>query len=129
MPLGDVMRKLQFIADCEKHSDSQVDACQATQGYVKNLLTKELVTYGFNISPEQNQQQLAVQVEDHPIGLGVNCDVKNENGLLVCEISAHADEEQDWFAKIETQSVIKQLAQAVENTLKDDQSFSEFHWK
>lgn len=123
------MRKLQFIADCEKHSYAQVDACRATQGYVTNLLSKELIGYGFNVSPEGNQAQLAVQVEDHPIGLGVNCSVKNENGLLVCEISAHADEAEDWFAKIETQSVIKQLAQAVENTLKEDQSFSQFHWK
>lgn len=123
------MRKLQFIADCEKHSYAQADACRATQGYVTNLLSKELIGYGFNVSPEGNQEQLAVQVEDHPIGLGVNCSVKNENGLLVCEISAHADEAEDWFAKIETQSVIKQLAQAVENTLKEDQSFSQFHWK
>lgn len=129
MPLDDVMRKLQFIADCAKHGDSQGDSCQSTQGYVKNLLTKELVSYGFDVSTEQDQQQLAVQVEDHPVGLGINCDVKNENGLLVCEISAHADEAQDWFTKIETQSVIKQLAQAVENTLKEDQSFSDFHWK
>lgn len=129
MPLGEVMRKLQFIADCAKHGDSQGDSCQFTQGYVKNLLTKELVSYGFDVSSQQDQQQLAVQVEDHPVGLGVNCDVKNENGLLVCEISAHADEAQDWFTNIETQSVIKQLAQAVENTLKEDQSFSEFHWK
>lgn len=129
MPLDDGMRKLQFIADCEKHSHTQVDACHATQGYVTDLLSKELTNYGFQVSPEANPEQLALQVEDHPIGLGVNCSVKNENGLLVCEISAHVDEAQDWFAKIETQSVIKQLAQAVENTLKEDQSFSDFHWK
>lgn len=47
----------------------------------------------------------------------------------MCEISANPDEEQDWFEKIETQSIIRQLAQAVENSLKADQSFSEFVWK
>lgn len=123
------MRKLQFFADCEKHGAGEQDACHATQGYVTELLSKELVGYGFDVSTDQNQEQLAITVEDHPVGLGVNCNVKNENGQLVCEISAHADEEQDWFTKIETQSVIKQLAQAVENTLKVDQSFSDFHWK
>ena len=129
MPLDARMRKLQFIADCEKHSHSQQDACHATQGYVTQLLSTQLNSYGFNVTPDAHSSHLAVKVEDHPIDLGVNCNVKNENGLLVCEITAHADEEQDWFSKIETQSVIKQLAQAVENTLKDDQSFSEFHWK
>lgn len=123
------MRKLEFIADCEKHSHSKLDACHVTQGYVTNLLSKELFSYGFDVAPQANQQQLAIQVQDHPIALGVDCSVKNENGLLICEISAHADEAQDWFSKIETQSVIKQLAQAVENTLKEDQSFSQFHWK
>lgn len=70
-----------------------------------------------------------MSVEDHPVAIGVNCSVKDENGLLVCEITAHANEEQDWFSRIETQSVIKQLSQAVENTLKEDQSFSAFEWK
>nr|ART89878.1 hypothetical protein [uncultured bacterium] len=47
----------------------------------------------------------------------------------MCEISSHPEEEQDWFSRIEMQSVIKQLAQAVENTLKQDKSFAEFEWK
>ena len=50
-------------------------------------------------------------------------------GHLVCRINAHADEEQDWFEKIEMQSVIKQLGQAIETTLKNDESFSQFEWK
>ncbi len=50
-------------------------------------------------------------------------------GHLVCRINAHADEEQDWFEKIEMQSVIKQLGQAIETTLKTDESFSQFEWK
>ena len=67
-------------------------------------------------------------MENHPIGVGVNCRL-NDDGLLTCQISAHADEEQVWFKKIETQSMIKQLAHAVENTLKKDDAFSGFEWK
>lgn len=126
------MRTLQFTANCEKHNhDSSSNDCYVTQEYVTELLSKQLEQFGFktNVSNEQNHEQLAVSVEDHPVALGVNCSVKDENGLLVCEISTSADESQDWFTKIETQSVIKQLAQAVENTLKEDESFSEFEWK
>ena len=93
-----------------------------------DLLSKQLKNYGFT-AEEAAEKKLQVSVEDHPVAIGVNCSVKDENGLLVCEITAHANEEQDWFSRIETQSVIKQLSQAVENTLKEDQSFSEFEWK
>ncbi len=47
----------------------------------------------------------------------------------MCEISANPDEEQDWFEKIETQSIIRQLAQAVENSLKADHSFQHLSGK
>jgi hypothetical protein len=33
------------------------------------------------------------------------------------------------FERIETQSIIRQLAQAVENSLKAEHSFSQFVWK
>ena len=69
-----------------------------------------------------------MSVENHPVGLGVYCHL-NEEGLLTCQISAHTDEQQVWFKKIETQSMIKQLANAVENTLKADDTFSDFQWK
>lgn len=122
------MRKLQFIADCQKHSHSQeTESCHVTQKYVTELLSSQLKQYGFQ-AEEDAEQKIAVSVEDHPVAIGVNCSVKDENGLLVCEISAHADEEQDWFGRIETQSVIKQLSQAVEETLKKDDSFSDFEW-
>ena len=125
----DAMRKLQFTADCRQHDHSTENVCHVTQGYVTELLSKKLCEYGFNMGNIQSEnEQLAIQVEDNPIELGVNCSLKNKQGLLVCEISAHANEELDWFEKIETQSVIKQLAQAVEDTLKQDQNFSEFHW-
>ncbi|NHC04823.1 hypothetical protein G9F31_13810 [Acinetobacter sp. 187] len=124
------MRKLQFTADCREHDHSQENVCHVTQGYVTELLSKKLVEHGFKMGNVQSaNEQLAIQVEDNPIELGVNCSLKNKDGVLVCEISAHANEEQDWFEKIETQSVIKQLAQAVEDTLKQDAHFSEFSWK
>ena len=124
------MRKLQFTADCRQHDHSQQNLCHATQVYVTELLSEKLHQHGFHMGEVQSEnEQLAIQVEDNPIELGVNCSLKNEAGQLVCEISAHANEEQEWFEKIETQSVIKQLAQAVENTLRQDQNFSDFQWK
>lgn len=129
MPLDEVMKKLQFIADCQKHSHvKESETCHITQSYVTKLLSNELQQYGFD-TKEEAVQTIAVSVEDHPVAIGVNCNVKDQNGLLVCEISAYADEEEDWFSRIETQSVIKQLAQAVEHTLKKDESFSGFEWK
>lgn len=123
------MRKLQFLADCQKHSHAkEKESCHVTQSYVTHLLSNQLQAYGFN-TKEDEQQKIAVSVEDHPVSIGVNCSVKDQNGLLVCEISAYADEEEDWFSRIETQSVIKQLSQAVEHTLKKDDSFSDFEWK
>lgn len=129
MPLDRDMKKLQFIADCQKHSHvKESETCHVTQTYVTQLLSTELKQYGFN-TKEEAEQKIAVSVEDHPVAIGVNCSVKGQNGLLVCEISAYADEEEDWFSRIETQSVIKQLSQAVEHTLKKDESFSDFEWK
>lgn len=123
------MRKLKFIANCAKHSHESADACHVTQSYVTSLLSTQLKSYGFQTEINHDDEKLAVSVEDHPVALGVNCSVKDENGFLVCEINAHADETQDWFSKIESQSMIKQLAQAVENSLKKDDAFSEFEWK
>ncbi|MFN0297430.1 hypothetical protein ACKVE0_07805 [Acinetobacter albensis] len=126
------MRKLQFTAHCEKHNlaSAQSNDCDTTQAYVADLLAQQLEQYGFktqNICTDS--KQLSVSVENHPLPLSVTCRKKSENGLLMCEISSHPEEEQDWFSRIEMQSVIKQLAQAVENTLKQDKSFAEFEWK
>ncbi|EAU3347050.1 TPA: hypothetical protein ACXPX3_005575 [Klebsiella variicola subsp. variicola] len=126
------MRKLQFTAHCEKHNPAspQSNDCDTTQAYVADLLAQQLEQYGFktqNICTDS--KQLSVSVENHPLPLSVTCRKKSENGLLMCEISSHPEEEQDWFSRIEMQSVIKQLAQAVENTLKQDKSFAEFEWK
>ncbi|CEI54280.1 MULTISPECIES: hypothetical protein [Acinetobacter] len=125
------MRTLQFTANCENHVKSNgygQNACHVTQAYVTDLLLKQLSQYGFKAETTSSHEDLAVSVENHPIGLGVNCRL-NDQGLLTCEISAHADEEQVWFRKIATQSMIKQLANAVENSLKQDNAFSGFEWK
>lgn len=132
MNLDQEMRKLQFTAHCEKHNPAspQSNDCNTTQAYVADLLAQQLEQYGFktqNICTDS--KQLSVSVENHPLPLSVTCRKKSENGLLMCEISSHPEEEQDWFSRIEMQSVIKQLAQAVENTLKQDKSFAEFEWK
>lgn len=132
MNLDQQMRKLQFTAHCEKHNlaSAQSNDCDTTQAYVADLLAQQLEQYGFktqNICTDS--KQLSVSVENHPLPLSVTCRKKSENGLLMCEISSHPEEEQDWFSRIEMQSVIKQLAQAVENTLKQDKSFAEFEWK
>lgn len=48
---------------------------------------------------------------------------------LICEIASYPDEEQDWLDRITEQSLLNQLAQAVEASLKEQESFSEFEWK
>lgn len=120
------MRKLKFIAQC---ADGAADRCQSAQHYVTTLLRDELGQHGFIAEIDAAEEKIAINVENHPVALGVNCQTKDENGALVCEINAYADETQDWFQKIETQSMIKQLAQAVEETLKKDESLKDFEWK
>ena len=120
------MRKLKFTAQC---ADGSEHGCRSAQHYVTQLLSQQLGSYGFQTELDHNQEQIAINVQDHPVALGVSCQNKDDNGALVCEISAHADESQDWFQKIETQSMIKQLAQAVEETLKKDTSLKDFEWK
>lgn len=45
---------------------------------------------------------------------------------MVCEISSYPAEEQDWLDRITEQSLLNQLAQAVETTLKKPASFFGF---
>ena len=123
------MRTLEFTADRQSHPHAQHDDCHVTQQYVTALLSEKLKNYGFETQALPKTETVSVSVADHPIALGVTCRNQDASGVLVCEINAHADEAQDWFTKIETQSVIKQLAQAVESSLKKDDAFSEFEWK
>ena len=44
-------------------------------------------------------------------------------------LASYPDEEQDWLDRITEQSLLNQLAQAVEASLKEQESFSEFEWK
>lgn len=122
------MRKLQFLVDRTQQVPDVATVSDKTQAYVTSLLSEQLVQHGFSTKSQQ-EHQLEVSVENHPVALGVHCNKVNEEGRLVCEITANTDEEQAWFRKIETQSVIKQLAQAVEQTLKADESFKSFEWK
>ena len=117
------MRKLQFKAVSTLNSMTEERISQ----HVMSVLKPALIDYGFQTKLEESQ--LAVGVQDHPVALGVNCQSPDENGALVCEINAFADENQDWFQKIETQSMIKQLAHAVEETLKKDPNLQDFAWK
>jgi hypothetical protein len=48
---------------------------------------------------------------------------------MVCEISSYPAEEQDWLERITEQSLLNQLAQAVESALKTEDSFGHFEWK
>lgn len=124
MPLDRAMRKLQFAADC-KHQ-AETDGRCAAQKQVADLLVSRLGQYGFKTLP-QSGDQVAVSVDNHALPLSITC--QGHDGQLVCEITSYPDEGQDWLERITEQSLLNQLAQAVENTLKEDESFSKFQWK
>lgn len=130
MPLDTSMRKLQFTANCEKHNHAslQTGDRHVTQEYVADLLSKELGEYGFQ-TLSQSGDHVAVSVDNHSLPLSITCQGHDQDGHLVCEITSHPDEDQDWLDRITEQSLLNQLAQAVENTLKQDEAFSEFEWK
>lgn len=121
------MRKLQFIAQC-KHASNAVNLCHLTQDYVTNLLLDHLVIHGFKTVLDRNTQNIDIRVDDNQIRLSVECEQSHQHGQLFCHIHAHTDEEQAWFKKIETQSMVKQLANAIENTLNHDDSISDLKW-
>lgn len=130
MPWDAQMRKLQFTANCEKHNhaSSQTNDCHVTQQYVADLLAKELGEYGFQ-TLSQSGDHIAVSVDNHSLPLSITCQSHDRDGHLICEITSHPDEDQDWLDRITEQSLLNQLAQAVENTLKEDEAFSKFEWK
>ena len=125
MSLDRYMRKLQFTA----HSDSnRVESSADTQTQVAEFLASKLEKYGFQ-TLSQSGDQIAVSVDQHELPLSVMCQGKDEAGRLICEITSYPDEDQDWLDRITEQSLLNQLAQAVENTLKENESYSEFQWK
>ena len=121
-----MMRKLKFVANRE--IKNQLKDFSEVQTYVADLLAHELVNHGFE-TLSQSGAQVAVSVDDHALPLSVSCESRSEDGHLVCEISSYPDENQDWLDRITEQSLLNQLAQAVESTLKDHESLSEFEWK
>lgn len=121
------MRTLEFTANLQQQ-DAQ-DPCQVTQQYVTEMLSEKLKDYGFQTESVAKTETLNVSVADYPIELGVSCRHKDDSEVLVCEITAHADESQDWFGKIASQSMIKQLANAVESSLNNDRGLSVLQWK
>ncbi|OTG86358.1 hypothetical protein B9T31_07610 [Acinetobacter sp. ANC 4558] len=119
------MRTLKFLAN--NGTDNQVQNSHEVQDYVANVLTQKLTKYGFE-TLAQSGAQVAVSVDQYALPLAVRCETQNADGHLVCEISSYPDEEQDWLARITERSLLNQLAQAVENSLKDEASLSEFKW-
>ncbi|MHA3891536.1 hypothetical protein [Acinetobacter sp. GXMZU3951] len=124
------MRKLQFTANCEHHHHAadQQNQCHITQGYVVDLLAGKLNQYGFQ-TLSQSGDQVAVSVDEHALPLAITCQGTDQEGHLVCEISSYPAEDQDWLERISERSLLNQLAQAVENSLKEDEAFSGFEWK
>ncbi len=120
------MRKLKFMVNNDNQNNIQAE--KQTQDYVTNLLAHDLAKYGFKTLP-QSGAHIAISVEEHTLPLSIRCETRDEQGHLICEISSYPEEEQDWLDRITEQSLLNQLAQAVENTLKEDELFSDFEWK
>ena len=120
------MRTLQFIANCE--ANNNVNQCLLAQKQVTALLANKLAEFGFE-TLSQSGDHIAVSVEQHELPLAVSCQSQDDNGHMVCEISSYPAEEQDWLERITEQSLLNQLAQAVESALKTEDSFRDFEWK
>ena len=121
------MRKLQFTANCKQHPLQAGSHSHMTQEYVADLLVGKLSQYGFHTLP-QSGDHVAVSVDNHALPLSITCQGSDQEGHLVCEITSYPTEDQDWLDRINERSLLNQLAQAVENTLKTDESFSGFEW-
>ncbi|WP_180190969.1 MULTISPECIES: hypothetical protein [unclassified Acinetobacter] len=119
------MRKLKFMANTQSQ---QPRDGQETQEYVAHFLAETLGKHGFQ-TLSQSGAQVAVSVDEHALPLSVSCETRDEQGHLVCEIASYPEEEQDWLDRITERSLLNQLAQAVETSLKEQESFSEFEWK
>ena len=119
------MRTLQFIAHCETAPHPHDDMAVSKQ--VTQLLAEKLAEYGFE-TLSQSGEHIAVSVEQHELPLAVSCQHQTEQGHMACEISSYPAEEQDWLDRITEQSLLNQLAQAVETTLKSQTHFSNFEW-
>ena len=126
------MKTLQFVAEASKHRvmGHPLNECYITQEYVAALLSKQLENYGFDTQYMHHEyDKIEVCVNHHHLPISILCYQQSCDGKILCEITTNSQTEQAWFEKIETQSVIRQLAQAVEQSLKTEQHFSQFIWK
>lgn len=117
------MKTLTFTA----HTTAE-NADMGTESKVADVLVTQLGKYGFYTLP-QGGDRVAISVDEHTLPLSITCEGRNEDGFLVCEIVSYPDEEQGWLDRITEQSLMNQLAQAVENTLKEQEQFGNFQWK
>ncbi|WOE32367.1 MULTISPECIES: hypothetical protein [unclassified Acinetobacter] len=119
------MRKLKFVAKSE--IKNQYHTPDDVQQYIAHLLTEQLCQQGF-ATLAQSGAQVAVSVDERALPLSITCEARSEDGHMVCQIASYPAEDQDWLERITEQSLLNQLAQAVENTLKKNQALSEFEW-
>lgn len=120
------MKTLKFTADCDPNDKD--NACLAAQAQVTQLLAEKLAHLGFE-TLSQSDTHIAVSVEQHALPLAVSCHRQGAFGHLVCEIRSYPEEGQDWLDRITEQSLLNQLAQAVESSLKTEQKFTQFEWE
>ena len=120
------MKTLQFTVQCDP--SNAVEDCRIAQEQVTHLLTHKLAQHGFE-ALSQSGGQIAVMVEQYELPLSVSCEMQ-EGSLqnLRCSITSYPEEEQDWLERITEQSLLNQLAQAVETTLKSEANFHDFQW-
>ncbi|MDQ8934725.1 hypothetical protein [Acinetobacter rudis] len=117
------MRKLEFLAI------QQPGVTQCPAHYVTALLATQLPQYGFRTQVHEQKDAISVNVNDEKVALAVSCHINADDGSLVCEISNTHQEQQNWFGKIKSESTIRQLAQAVECSLRQDHSLNVLKWK
>lgn len=118
------MRKLQFTAQYTQGPNQQA----ALEHQVQTLLLQKLGDLGFETLP-QSGNHLAITVDRYTLPLSIICQSHDGEGSWVCEITSYPEEDQDWIDRIVERSLLNQLAQAVENTLKTDKRLSAFKWE
>lgn len=120
------MKTLQFIARGDVNHTEMQDH-KVAQKYVTQLLAEKLALFGFE-TLSQSGDHIAVSVAQYELPLAVTCQNHEQTGHWICEISSYPAEEQDWLDRIAEQSLLNQLAHAVESSLKADSEFSGFKW-
>ena len=122
------MRTLEFQIACQNQQQGNE---QSTEQFVVTLLFKQLNQQGFDLTlPAYATNRITVGLNEKQLPIEVKCQQSSEEGVLDCAIRPQPnDDELDWFERIEAQSMIKQLAQAVENILNEQPSIQALTWK